>query len=292
MSASAIVASRNLSIANVSVSEPRKNAKGGISVQLKYNGQPLQIRLPKMKFPGGALVREDDKTGKVDYKLIGSLTGCDPYNTARAGPEAGDTGTLYNFLHDLDEKLIETAVANSSKWFGKTRGREGVSDSYRAILTASSDRQPDGSRVPNGKYPPSIAIKFPVWDGVVKTAVIDSKGNPMEIRPENVSDIFPKRVECNLVISPSIYVVNQSFGVSWRIDYAQVFPTERLSARAVFADEDFGEEEGDAPTATNAAAAFQDDVDDTPAPESVKPPTPMPIETSAAVPPSRRRRAV
>ena len=113
----------------------------------------------------------------------------------------------------------------------------------------------------------------------------------MEIRPENVADIFPKRVECNLVISPSIYVVNQSFGVSWRIDYAQVFPTERLSARAVFADEDFGEEEGDAPTTTNAAAAFQDDPDDAPAPESVKPPTPMPIET-AAVPPSRRRRAV
>ena len=160
---SSIVAARNLDIAKLSTTEPRKNAKGGISVALKYDGsQPFQIRLPKMRFPGGALVREDEKTGKVDYKLLGSLAGCDPYNTARAGAEAGDLGKFYNFLHDLDEKIVEIAVANSARWFGKQRGKEGVTDSYRPNLTASSDRQPDGTRVPNGKYAPSLSLKIPV----------------------------------------------------------------------------------------------------------------------------------
>jgi hypothetical protein len=75
---SSIVAARNLDIAKLSTTEPRKNAKGGIAVSLKYDAQNLQIRLPKMRFPGGVLVREDEKTGKVDYKLLGSLAGCDP----------------------------------------------------------------------------------------------------------------------------------------------------------------------------------------------------------------------
>ena len=159
---STIIPARNLEISKLTTTEPRKNAKGGIAVSLKYEGQNLQIRLPKMRFPGGVLVREDEKTGKVDYKLLGSLAGCDPYNQARAGAEAGDLGKFYNFLHDLDAKIIDIAVTNSARWFGKTRGTEGVTDSYRPNLTASSDRQPDGTRVPNGKYAPSISLKIPV----------------------------------------------------------------------------------------------------------------------------------
>lgn len=294
MATSAIVNTRNIDISKVTFSEPRKNAKGGTSVQIRYDGQNFQLRIPKMKYPGGVFVREDDKTGKVDYKLIGSLNGCDPYNQARAGEEAGDFGKLYNFLHDLEEKLIASAVANSPKWFGKTRSEAGVRDSFKQILSVSTDKGPDGNRVPNGKYPPSFAVKIPVYDGQVKMQVIDSKGNPIYITTDNIAEIFPKRVETNLVISPSIYVVNASFGVSWRVEYAQVFPSERVSARNVFMDdEEVLDEETEAPSQANAAAAFQDDPDDAPAHPSVKPPEPMPEPAAAAaVPASRRKRAV
>jgi len=282
-----IVNVRNIDINKVTFSEPRKNAKGGTSVQIRYDGQNFQLRIPKMKYPGGVFVREDDNTGKVDYKLIGSLPGCDPYNQNRADAEAGDFGKLYNFLHDLEEKLISAAVANSPKWFGKTRSEAGVRDSFKQILSVSSDKGPDGNRVPNGKYPPSFSVKIPVYDGDVKMNVIDASGNPVNVTTDSIPSVFPKRVEANLVISPSIYVVNASFGISWRVEYAQVFQTERISARSVFMDEDVPEE---APPVNRNA--FEDDVDDAPTHPSVPQPTPEPPPAAAVVPASRRKRAV
>lgn len=291
MATSAIVSMRNLDINKVSFTEPRKNAKGGTSVSIRYDGQNFQLRVPKMKFPAGVFVREDDKTGKVDYKLMGSLAGCDPYIQEPAGDEAGDFGKLYNFMRDLEEKLISAAVSGSSKWFGKTRTEAGVRDSFKQILSASRDK---GSSEPNGKYPPSFAMKIPVYDGQVKMQVIDQKGNPIYITADNIADVFPKRVEANLVISPSIYVVNASFGVSWRVEYAQVFPSERVSARNVFMAEEEELDEEEAPVSQlNAASAFQDEPDNAPAPEQVKPPEPMPEPASnATAVPSRRKRAV
>ena len=294
MATSAIVNTRMLDINKVSFTEPRKNAKGGTSVSIRYDGQNFQLRIPKMKYPAGVFVREDDKTGKIDYKLIGSLAGCDPYVQERATDEAGDYGKLYNFMRDLEEKLIATAVANSPKWFGKTRTDAGVRDSFKQILSASRDK---GASEPNGKYPPSFAVKIPVYDGQVKMQVIDSKGNPVYITADTITEVFPKRVEANLVISPSIYVVNASFGVSWRVEYAQVFPSERVSARNVFMAEEEVLDEEEAPSSQqmNAASAFQDnEPDNAPAPEQVRPPAPMPepaASTATAVP-SRRKRAV
>lgn len=291
MATSAIVTMRNLDINKVTFSEPRKNAKGGTAVSIRYDNQNFQLRIPKMKFPAGVFVREDDKTGKVDYKLMGSLAGCDPYIQSRAGDETGDFGKLYNFLRDLEEKMITSAAANSSKWFGKTRSEAVVRDTFKQILSASRDK---GSSEPNGKYPPSFAMKIPVYDGQVKMQVIDSKGSPVYITTDNITEVFQKRVEATLVISPSIYIINgSSFGVSWRVEYAQVFPSERVSVRSVFMDEEeVPDEEETAAPQISAAAAFQDDVDDAPAPEQVKPPAPMPEPSAATAVPSRRKRAV
>jgi hypothetical protein len=78
MASNGIINARNADISKVSFTEPRKNAMGGTAVSIRYDGQNLKLRVPKLKYGGGVLVREDDKTGKVDYKLIGSLQGCDP----------------------------------------------------------------------------------------------------------------------------------------------------------------------------------------------------------------------
>lgn len=288
MASNSVISPKNLDASKITLKEPRKNAKGGTSVQIGYADQPLKLRIPKSKFPGGVFVREDDKTGKVDYKLIASLNGCDPYIQQDAGPEAGDVGKVYNFLRAMEEKIIAAAAANSVKWFGKSRTIDGIRDSFKSILSASRDK---GSSEPNGKYPPSLGVKIPVYDGQVKMQVIDAKGNPVYVTPENITDVFPKRVEANLIISPSIYVVNASFGVSWRVEYAQVFPSETVSAKNLFLDEDVPEEdEAEEGAGTQlTASAFQDDPDTAPAPPAVPPPAPM--AEAAVVPASRRRRA-
>ena len=75
-----------------------------------------------------------------------------------------------------------------------------------------------------------------------------------------------------------MYIIGQSFGVTWRVSMAQVFPQTRLTAASAF--EAVPEEE--APTETEEAAPAQE----TPAEEA-------PVtESSPAVPAAGRKRRV
>jgi hypothetical protein len=203
---------------------------------MRYNGNSLLIRLPRVGYPGGCLVREGDN-GMKTYTLIGSLKGADPYGKERsAGTD--DIGKLYNLLTDLENHIIKAAVENSTKWFGKKRSEEAIRDAFKRILSFSVDKV-DGEYVPNGKYPPSFRVKVPVYEGRVSTEIVDASRNPVTyVTPESLTSIFPKGVEANLAVSGSIYVIaGGGFGVTWRLTAAQVFPQMRRTAAQMFDDE-------------------------------------------------------
>ena len=221
MSTTAIVPAHEVQVTEVTLSEPKVNKAGGKGVQLKYAGQPFQLRLPRSKFPAGLISREDAASGNVNYSLIASLKGCDPFAKERStDPEMGP---VYNFMLDLQELLVSWATENSAKLFGKKRSVESVRDSFKNLLSVSTEKQGD-EYVPNGKYPPSLRLKVPVYDGRVTMDAVNSQMIPYHLTVDSLKSVFPKYVEANLVISPSVYVIGQGFGVTWGIKFAQVFP--------------------------------------------------------------------
>jgi hypothetical protein len=231
MSTTAIVPAHEVQVTEVTLSEPKVNKAGGKGVQLKYAGQPFQLRLPRTKFPAGLISREDATSGNVNYSLIASLKGCDPFGKERStDPEMGP---VYNFMLDLQELLVSWATENSAKLFGKKRSEESVRDSFKNLLSVSTEKQGD-EYVPNGKYPPSLRLKVPVYDGRVTMDAVNSQMIPYHLTVDSLKSVFPKYVEANLVISPSVYVIGQGFGVTWGVKYAQVFPPSRLTAASVF----------------------------------------------------------
>jgi hypothetical protein len=190
-----------------------------------------------MGFPGGVLVRKDEQTGNQSYTLIGSLKGCDPYGRDKS-TDASEVGAFYNMLLTLEEYVQQQAFENSVKWFGKKRSLEAVRDSFKKIISVSSDKI-DGEYVPNGKYPPSFRVKVPVYDGSVKTDIIDKMGNPIYSTPDSLVSIFPKGITANLIMSGSIYVIaGGGFGVTWRLQTAQVFARARVTAADIFSAEE------------------------------------------------------
>lgn len=244
MSTNAIVTVSNLDINKVSFGDIRMNKAGGKTVPIKYNGQNLQIRIPKMVYPMGVNIRETDNG--ATYQMSATLKGCDPFVKERAPAEAGELGQLYNFLFDLQEKLLKTACTNSVKWFSKSRTEAVLQDSMKQFISPSVEKL-NGEWVPTGKYPPSFRMKVPVYDGNVTMDVANHNGKPIEVTTENLGEVFPKRVEASLAVSPSVYVSNQSFGVTWRITFARVSPPQRLTAAQVFADEIDQEVSGGSP---------------------------------------------
>jgi hypothetical protein len=287
MATNAIINASNIDISKITFGEIRTNKAGGKSVPIKYNGQNLQLRIPKMAYMAGVNTRVDETSGNRSYTIPASLTGCDSYAKERntAGTEVGN---LYNFLFDMQEKIIKTAVEKSVAWFSKARKEEVLRDSFKAILSPSVEKV-NGEWVPNGKYPPSFRMKIPVYDGQVSMEAVSASGAPIALTENNLEQVFPKRVEARIVASPTIYVSALGFGVTWRVTYAQVFPTQRVTAAQVFMDE--LEEETAIPTP--AAAPLMDldddaDVEETHEEANEETPAPAP----APVPAKNRRRGV
>ena len=271
----------NLDINKVSfVPGPTKPGRNP-AINLKYEGQNMQIRVPRLAFPGGVMVRTDEKSGATTYTLMGTLAGCDSFAKERA-PQDNDIQKFYNFLMDLEERIIVAAVENSVKWFGKKRSEEGIREGFNRVIGTSKDNV-DGEWVPNGKYPPSFKTKLPVYDGRVSTEIVDGNRNPVYTTPDTLTSVFGKGVEANLVVSGSIYVIaGGGFGVTWRLQTAQVFARARLTASDIFSAED---DEGPVAVATPVA--------DSQVEETERPSTPVDSQTQAAAPnaPARKRRS-
>ena len=287
MATSAIISVSNLDINKVSFGDIRMNTAGGKTVPIKSNGQNLQIRLPKSMYPMGINIR--DTENGASYQLALTLKGCDSYAKERATTETGELGSLYNFLLDMQEKLLQTSITNSVKWFSKSRTREILADSMKQFVSPSVEKI-NGEWVPTGKYPPSFRMKVPVYDGRVTMDVSDHSGKPIEVDTENIGAVFPKRVEASVVVAPSVYISNQTFGVTWRVTYARVSPPQRLTAAQVFADEI--EEEVSAPAALERAPALSSLAPEEDQQEEVEVPTAPPAPAPAPAPkaPANRRR--
>jgi hypothetical protein len=242
MSVNAIINASNLDINKVSFGDIRvSKTNGSKSVPIKYNGQNFQMRIPKLQYPMGVSIKETENG--TNYTMLASLRGCDSYAKERAPEDAGEIGQMYNFLKDLEEKVIRTAVEKSVSWFGRARKEDVLRDSMKTLVSPSVEKQ-GAEWVPNGKYPPSFRMKVPVYDGKVNMDAVDMANRPISLSTDNLEAVFPKRMEARFIVSPSIYVSGQGFGVTWRISYAQVSAQQRVTAAQLFdAEEDVEEEE-------------------------------------------------
>jgi len=291
MSVNAIINASNLDINKVSFGDIRISKNNGSkSVPIKYNGQNFQMRIPKLQYPMGVSIKETENG--TNYTMLASLRGCDSYAKERAPAESGEIGQMYNFLKDLEEKVIKTAVAQSKQWFGRERKEDVLRDSMKSLVSPSVEKQ-GAEWVPNGKYPPSFRMKVPVYPndkGVpsVSMDAVDMANRPIPLTPENLEQVFPKRMEARFIVNPSIYVSGQGFGVTWRISYAQVSAQARVTASQVFEAE---EEADGAPQAvqipqvseeeqTEETVQEEQEESQAPAPVLVPPPTPAPAKVA------------
>ena len=291
MSVNAIINASNLDINKVSFGDIRvSKTNGSKSVPIKYNGQNFQMRIPKLQYPMGVSIKETENG--TNYTMLASLRGCDSYAKERAPEDAGEIGQMYNFLKDLEEKVIKTAVEKSVSWFGRARKEDVLRDSMKTLVSPSVEKQ-GAEWVPNGKYPPSFRMKVPVYDGKVNMDAVDMANRPIPLSTDNLETVFPKRMEARFIVSPSIYVSGQGFGVTWRISYAQVSAQAKISAAQLFEAEEEAEEEEE--TKENLTQRFDSEVPEETTFVPASPSAPPEVEVKAAPPaPAKaaRRRVV
>lgn len=205
-------------------------------INMKYGDEKYSFQLLLPQAPVRYMSRTDQKTGDTTHTLSYTLVGCDPYGTERS-TSGSEIGNLYNSLLDLENSVIQAAIENSVKWFGKKRSEEGIRESFKRIINVSTDKI-DGERVPNGKYPPSWYIKFPIYDGEIKMGpkgLVDQNGNPMEVTPETLDRVFPKKAQAQVAVVGNVYTMaGGGFGVSWKLRAAKVYSESEVDAAELF----------------------------------------------------------
>lgn len=277
MAAPATINVTKINASDIEFSDPKKNKNGGVSIGLKYNKQNVQFRIPQVAFPGGLQVRDNaNKDGSIStsYMLSASMNGGDPYNKERSS-ETSDTAKMYNFMHDFEEHIINAAVKNSGKWFGKVRSADSIRDTFNRFISLSVDKV-DDVWVPNGKYPPSLRLKLPIYDGKISMEAIDNDGNDIPLTLDNLATVFSKGSSAKMILQASIYVTGQGFGITWKPTYAEVHQRKRQTARDFFKKDEDDEE---------VAADDEDEEDDVLEKDDEEVDVQVPAPTAAAAAP-------
>ena len=216
----------------VTYDEPQTNKRGGKSVSLRLNGQPIVLQVPLM-LTWGMTEWVDEGNGNVKYDMALQF---DPHKSS-------SQVSFLKAMNKFQEKVKNDAVANAKKWFGKKMSREVVDALMYPMLKHRKDKE---TGEPDLTANPTMKLKVPFWEGRFNVEIYDmarkalylppkfGKGNEGNKAPDQDPtttpvDFVPKAsyikglIRCN-----GMWFAGGKCGVTWQLVQIQVRPPTRL----------------------------------------------------------------
>jgi hypothetical protein len=199
-----------------------KSGSKSINIISKQTNRTLYISTPMMMTWG--VSDFTDANGDSDGKFSISLNfPNDEYRNEQ-------TDLFLQKMKDFENQVLDDAVKNSESWWGEQMSREICKHAFFPILKYSKNK--DTHKVDYTK-PPSFRAKVPVYDGVWKVEVYDTKGTL--IFPNNNPDETPDKIITKLssvacgIQCGGIWIAGRSVGVTWKLIQCVVKPKEVVS---------------------------------------------------------------
>ena len=262
----------------VTYDEPQTNKRGGKSVNLRLNGQPIVLQVPLM-LTWGVNEWVDEGTGSVKYDMALQF---DPQKST-------SQQKFLAAMKTMEDKVKDDAVTNAKKWFGKKMSREVVDALMYPILKYPKDKE---TGEPDLNRNPTLKLKVPFWEGRYNVEIYGmdrkalylppkygkgSEGNkaPDQDVTSTPVDFVPKASHVKgLIRCNGMWFAGGKCGVTWQLVQIQVRPPTRLVGSGnchimddsdddeVAADLDEKDEEESVEEDTSPAPTFDDDDDD------------------------------
>ena len=226
-----IVKAKSFNPADVDYKPATVDSRGGKKVQLRLNGKPLVISAPMM-FTWGVNERVDENSGRVSYDLA----------LVFENEKSSKVSDFCDKMKELQNKILEDAVANSKEWFGKSKMSKEVAEAMMyPILKYPKDKstgEPDDSRNP------SMKLKIPYWEGNFSLELYDTQSKPLFLPTKEGCegpqgdktpvDVVPSRSHIKgLIACNGLWMAGGRFGVTWKLVQAQVRVPVRLVGTGV-----------------------------------------------------------
>ena len=243
---------RNFEPESMTYSDIATNKYGGKFLYINHSTGRIYLQLPKMRMPFkvSEYVPKDSKTGQP--------TGEDSRYSINLSFYKMDENPKVKQAHDClartDDSIINTAIANHETWFpgqytkyknDPVKLRVAIETLYNSLLKQDS----------SGKYPPTIRIKLPRYDGVFKMEIYDKsdKTTPVKfgINVDEGEVPITKYLNKGTFITPvvSMPMINfmKGFGASFSLVQAIAEPVSTFMGSCVIDDSDEEEEEDSSP---------------------------------------------
>ena len=211
---------------NVTYKEPVINKRGGKSVQLNLDGQPLVLQIPLM-LTWGVNERIDEQSGRVSYDMALQFN--------------GDSPSILKFLEAL--KILENKVKEDScttmskKWHGKSKMSREVMDALMYPILKYprlKDRNGQPTSDPDYDRYPTMKLKIPYWENNFNVELYDMDSKPLYLSGKtdpNVTPVtaIPKASHIKgLIQCTGIWFAGGKCGVTWKLVQACVRPPARI----------------------------------------------------------------
>ncbi len=223
----------------LTISEAKKLDNGSSQAYLNYNGKKLRVQAPpRMPVPMDA----GDYQGNQKYKVQLSFRDKDTNPKVAA---------YYDMLDKIDEFVINSAQANSGKWFKKPNmARDIVVDKFTPSIKFAKDKE--GNIKP---YPPTqgIALKKSPATGAFDAELYDK--NKEAIEDATPVDILKRGSEITAIVDcTGVWITEKGFGLTWKLYQARVDVAAEGTQRGCAIQDDEEETAAAAPIVTKTVA--------------------------------------
>ena len=200
--------SHSFDTSKLSFNDVKTKKNGGKSIYISLDKCKFALQTPVMTLPYDMSVY--DKGDYPKYSIELSFRDMED-NYRIAG--------FYERMEQLDNLILDTAVKNSMKWFGKKKSsREIMEALYTPIVKRSRDKETGEY---DGKYPASIRVKLPFWNGKKSYEILSFKEDtPLDVEQE---EVFSKGSKVQGIIKcGGVWIVNGKFGFTWSVAKVRV----------------------------------------------------------------------
>jgi hypothetical protein len=163
--------------------------------------EPARFQIPKLYMPFGLSGFQGDYGGKkwnVDFALKG------------LEEEGGQTKKFYDFLKDLETKVVTHVWENSQQIFGRSMPYEAVEAMFNSNIKQSA------------QYEPKFRVKVDVDpDENIKPKIFDSNG--AELSGQAQEKLHARQTGVAIVEACSVYFMNKMFGITWKLHQLKVY---------------------------------------------------------------------
>ena len=223
MAASNIVRASEIDVSQIAFSDVRTLDNGGKMVNISYKGSKFFVQLPQLVASYGLSIWAAERPGGYDkMNLDLSLVGYDS--------PSGAVKACFDNLTQFDEKVFESALANTKAWFKKNITERVVMKALQTPIVKFSKKDGESSM----QYPPVVRLQIPRnKNGDVDVEIYDADRQKL-----NFDAVDFKRAQVTAIVHiSSIWLISGRFGVTMKVQQMKVTQQQLKLSQYAFIDD-------------------------------------------------------